>query len=511
MVDSLNRITRQSYGQIDLIQLHDDLKEVEISEAYEVLKHSFLARPAHQIILDIKNLQVLSQGTIELLRKLVLFFQSLDLPIVLIGAERLNPADLIEVSQGFPVMDNLEEARVYFGSEKDSKILKTEEGSKPADQDTQKDMTDSFELDEDEVHPNQPTENLGTTPEENLKLPESFQKTASEIKADEKHEQNNTQDMEFDDQIAVLDIGNKGSEVELDDPDGVVKELSDHSEEDDIEKGQNHGGILLVILTVLAALVMVINLPVIEEEDFWKTVWEETPLQWINEILKNEEEEIPEMPAEIASALESGNSEELRRLFKAEKDLESRDEQGHTPLMKAVIYRNPGLLQYLLVLGANPDATDSQGDTALVWSASQNQTELVALLLQNGADPDRGMFNSLMWASFHGNSQMVQLLLSQGSDPNLRSRDGWTALMWASDRGHEPVIQRLLDAGANVNSQNSEGYTPLMLAVKRGRTETVKKLIEAGADSGIQGFDRKNALDIAREHKRSDLLPLLRP
>jgi ankyrin repeat protein len=50
-----------------------------------------------------------------------------------------------------------------------------------------------------------------------------------------------------------------------------------------------------------------------------------------------------------------------------------------------------------------------------------------------------------------------------------------------------------------------------MLAVKRGRTETVKKLIEAGADSGIQGFDRKNALDIAREHKRSDLLPLLRP
>ncbi|MAA90453.1 MAG: hypothetical protein CL914_09730, partial [Deltaproteobacteria bacterium] len=179
MVDSLNRITRQSSGQIDLIQLHDDLKEVEISEAYEVLKHSFLARPAHQIILDIKNLQVLSQGTIELLRKLVRFFQSLDLPIVLIGAERLSPADLIEVSQGFPVMDNLEEARVYFGSEKDSKILKTEEGSKPADQDTQKDMTDSFELDGEKVHPNQPTENLGTTPEENLELPESFQKTAS--------------------------------------------------------------------------------------------------------------------------------------------------------------------------------------------------------------------------------------------------------------------------------------------------------------------------------------------
>ena len=209
MVGPLNRITRQSSGQIDLLQIHDDLKEVEIREAYEVLKRSFVDRPAHQIILDIKNLQVLSQGSIELLRKLVGFFQSLDLPLVLIGAERLSPADLIEVSQGFPVMDNLEEARVYFGSEEDSKILKKSEGSKLVDQDTKKDMTDSFELDEEEVHPNQPTENLGTTPEENLELPESFQKTASEIKADEKHEQNNTQDMEFDDQIAVLDIEKK--------------------------------------------------------------------------------------------------------------------------------------------------------------------------------------------------------------------------------------------------------------------------------------------------------------
>ena len=95
MVDSLNRITRQSTGQIDLLQVHHDLKEVELREAYEVLKCSFVDRPANQIILDLKNLQVLSQGSIELLRKLVGFFQSLDLPLVFIGAERLSPMDLI--------------------------------------------------------------------------------------------------------------------------------------------------------------------------------------------------------------------------------------------------------------------------------------------------------------------------------------------------------------------------------------------------------------------------------
>ena len=32
---------------------------------------------------------------------------------------------------------------------------------------------------------------------------------------------------------------------------------------------------------------MVISLPIVKEEDLWKIVWEETPLQWINKLLKN--------------------------------------------------------------------------------------------------------------------------------------------------------------------------------------------------------------------------------
>ena len=56
---------------------------------------------------------------------------------------------MIEISQGSPVMDNLGEARVYFGSGDDPKNLKTSDGSKLVDQDEKKDLTDSFELDEE--------------------------------------------------------------------------------------------------------------------------------------------------------------------------------------------------------------------------------------------------------------------------------------------------------------------------------------------------------------------------
>ena len=113
----------------------------------------------------------------------------------------------------------------------------------------------------------------------------------------------------------------------------------------------------------------------------------------------DEEQQLQVMTIELGKALEKGNTEEIRLLLKADGDLESRDEKGHTPLMKAVIYRNPELLQFLLDQGANPNVSDSQGDTPLVWAASKNQNEMVILLLQHGAEPNRGMFNTLMWLS----------------------------------------------------------------------------------------------------------------
>ena len=327
------------------------------------------------------------------------------------------------------------------------------------------------------------------------------------------HKEKVIKEMEFNDEISTMVVDGKEDELKFHDSLGVVEHPFEESETDEsLKNKQGRGGLLLIGITIVVSLVIAFSFPVVEETKFWKTLWEKTPFKWVNHMLQvDEEQQLPVMTIELGKALENGNTEEIRILLKADGDLESRDEKGHTSLMKAVIYRNPELLQFLLEQGANPNVSDSQGDTPLVWAASKNQNEMVRLLLQHGAEPNRGMFNSLMWASFHGNEETVEHLLSYGSQPDLRSRDGWSALMWASERGHQQVVQKLLASGAGVNLQNSEGYTPLMLAVKRGRTETVKTLLSSGADIGIQGFDRKSAIDLAFEFERKALLPLLHP
>ena len=232
MVESLNRITRQSSGQIDLLQIHDDLKEVEIREAVEVLKRSFIERPAQQIILNFKNLQVLSQGTIELLRKLVGYFQSMDLPMVFIGASKLNPEDLSEISQGFPVMDDMEEAKAYFDVKNNSKttVHSKRLNGMPIDPKLEKDVT--LGQPDEKVHPELDAVIKTTESEQNILLPESLLEEALDDMKIELDEETNSKKMHFYDQIETLSAEKTSEEIEFNDPDGVVKGSTELYEED---------------------------------------------------------------------------------------------------------------------------------------------------------------------------------------------------------------------------------------------------------------------------------------
>ncbi|XP_043565790.1 ankyrin repeat and BTB/POZ domain-containing protein BTBD11-B [Chiloscyllium plagiosum] len=109
----------------------------------------------------------------------------------------------------------------------------------------------------------------------------------------------------------------------------------------------------------------------------------------------------------------------------------------------------------------------------------------------------------LMYACARGDEAMVQMLLDAGADVNcevpspslkypsipLETRH-WTALTLAVLHGHIAVVQLLLDAGANVEGsvgQGGENYseTPLQLAAAAGNFELVDILLERGAEPMI--------------------------
>jgi ankyrin repeat protein len=67
-------------------------------------------------------------------------------------------------------------------------------------------------------------------------------------------------------------------------------------------------------------------------------------------------------------------------------DLNSKNDNGDTALIKAVESGETELVAELITQGADPDTTNNDGNTALIVAAKSGNTELVKKLVEAGAD-----------------------------------------------------------------------------------------------------------------------------
>lgn len=214
----------------------------------------------------------------------------------------------------------------------------------------------------------------------------------------------------------------------------------------------------------------------------------------------------------------------------------------------AVAKENLRITKRLLALGADPNA-NWNGTTPLTNTGAG--VEMTQTLLDAGVPVNaRGYDNvtALIRASSQCQTESVHLLLARGADVNLRTNSDISALESVLTSGiffYQPsdyddfkknrlrqkltsylqersfdwrlktqkerleIVPMLIKAGADVNQQNKDGTTPLMRSIY-GLPEMTKLLLEMGADVTIRDNKNRDAITVAKELRRDDIIPLLK-
>lgn len=149
-------------------------------------------------------------------------------------------------------------------------------------------------------------------------------------------------------------------------------------------------------------------------------------------------------------------------------------------------------LSYEFVSGMNPiniNVRDCNGDTALLKAVQEE------------------------------NMSEIQTLLNQGANPNLQNQYGYSAFCIAVQQGNLDLVKALFNKGVKVNPDGLRTVTtPLIDAVKAfcqdpenmNRLDIVKFLLEKEADPNIRPDDYgATAIDIVIQNKNVNLLKLL--
>ena len=249
--------------------------------------------------------------------------------------------------------------------------------------------------------------------------------------------------------------------------------------------------------------------------------------------------------SEIHDAAAAGDLNKIRALLEVDSSLlESRDEHGDTPLIKACLGVPPSyisqievadflidqgadvnakgdggrtplqcavltepeacfdLLQRLIAKGADVNATMSNRNwTALVGIVGTGSTKVARLLIDHGADIDvRDMEGTPLQKSINNNRPIsdnvaVDRELNEGMAMFLVERGarlqefsfGNTELHLAAMRGFADLVRVLVSHGADVNAANNYGHTPLYYAARHGHRGAAEALIALGANESAIG------------------------
>ncbi|ADG70577.1 ankyrin repeat domain-containing protein [Brachyspira murdochii] len=225
----------------------------------------------------------------------------------------------------------------------------------------------------------------------------------------------------------------------------------------------------------------------------------------------------------LFDAIYNGNIEDMLKAISNGIDINSRNEEGFTPLLYAINYDKleaiKALLSYSNIIDIEMPLNNYtniysvkgknfsgevlfNGTTPLQYAVYKGNTNAVNLLIENGADTKKKDYNgycSLFYASAFSDANMIHFLLTK--DPSLtreKSLSGRTVMHFSALYGNDEAISYYLsNTFLSINAKDNEGNTPLHCACEKGYSSTINLLVQRGAKTDMRNNEGLTPADIA--------------
>jgi len=115
----------------------------------------------------------------------------------------------------------------------------------------------------------------------------------------------------------------------------------------------------------------------------------------------------------------------------------------------------------------------------------------------------------LIKAARRGHVLSVKFLVRYGAKINAQNKEGETAFFEAARLGHMDVVKFLLEFQADIERENNRGTTPIIAAVSRKQKQVVRFLLEHGVDVNHMSRGKDTALIQAVITAQPDMVELL--
>lgn len=190
----------------------------------------------------------------------------------------------------------------------------------------------------------------------------------------------------------------------------------------------------------------------------------------------------------LCEASADGNIHHISSLLGEGANIDGRDMDGKTPIVRAIEAHQYEAVKTLIDRGASKGVADSAKKTPpLFWAAEAGDLRIATLLISRGCSPrDRSVYGKPYFVDTCAKAplEMVKLMLDHGADVATKDAYGREIIVHAVEKGDLPLVMLLLDRGASPAVRDYTGSPIVVMALQEYKTkkEIFNLLIERGAD-----------------------------